>query len=119
MPATDDLVTLLNHLRTNSSLISRYSANPSTAVADYDLTAHERDAVVTRDLDDFVALGVVSSIQELPPVMRGEVTVIPGSSLARAIERLRRSVGRLVRIGRGPQGPDIPRPRPNPPGPRG
>jgi hypothetical protein len=115
MPATDALVQLLAQLRTNSGLQAAFLANPSAAVQDFDLTAHERDAVVTRDLDDFVALGVVSSISELPAVLRGE----PGGSWMP--DWLRRLLDRFIRRNRGPHvdprprpGP-IPRPLPGPP----
>ena len=114
MSATDDLAQLLTDLRTNTGLQAAFVANPSGAVQNYDLTAHERDAVVTRDLDDFVALGLVASISELPAVLRGGPVGPAGPSLPAWLRRLiDRILGR-----RG--GPHVdPRPRPGPlPDPR-
>jgi hypothetical protein len=69
MAATDDLVRLLGDLRTNGALQAAFRQDRGSAVAAYELTGHERDAVVTLDLDDFVALGLVSTTSQLPPVM--------------------------------------------------
>ena len=114
MPATDDLVQLLADLRTNTDLQAAFVANPGGAVQNYELTAHERDAVVTRDLDDFVALGVVSAISELPPVLRGGATGPVGPWLP---EWLRRLLDRIRGRNRPPH--LDPRPRPGPlPDPR-
>jgi hypothetical protein len=114
MPATDDLVDLLNQLRTNATLQAAFRSSPSAALESFDLTAHERDAVMTRDLDDFVALGVVASISELPEVLRGE-RAAGGSWLLRQVETLRRGVRDLLDRRRPlPTRFDVPRPRPQP-----
>jgi hypothetical protein len=108
MAATDALVQLLADLRFNTTLQAAFTQDPSTAVEDYALTGHERDAVVTRDLDDFVALGLVSSISELPPVLRGGGPITP-----RLPDWLRRLLDRILR--RGDRGPHVdPRPGPGP-----
>lgn len=109
MPATDALVQLLADLRTDTALQAAFTQNPGVAVEDYDLTGHERDAVVTRDLDDFVALGLVSSISQLPPVLRGGGP----SSSPWLPEWLRRLLDRILRRRGG--GPHVdPRPGPGP-----
>jgi hypothetical protein len=120
---TDDLVQLLARLGTDGALQTSFRANPGTAIQHFDLTGHERDAVISRDLDDFVALGVVNSISELPAVLRGESEPRPlygGSWFARQLEALRQALLRLRRpILRSPNVP-IPRPlppRPDPPRP--
>jgi aromatic-ring opening dioxygenase LigAB LigA subunit len=118
MAATGALVQLLADLRTDTALQAAFVQNASAAVQDYEITAHERDAVVTRDLDDFVALGVVSSISQLPLVLRGGTPTGP-----RLPEWLRKLLDRLRGRGRGPGPAPHPRPGPlpdpvPPPGPR-
>jgi hypothetical protein len=118
MPATDDLVQLLADLRTDTALQTAFVQNRGGAVVEYELTAHERDAVVTLDLDDFVALGLVSSISELPPVMLGAggqplPPWLP-EWLRRLIERIRRRDPRP-----DPRPAPGPGPLPDPPGPPG
>jgi hypothetical protein len=116
LSATDDLVQLLAQLRTNTGLQAAFLANPSAAVQDFELTAHERDALVTRDLDDFVALGVVTSISQLPAVLRGEHEPRPAGSWMP--EWLRKLIDRLLNRGGGPHVDPRPRPGPLPrPGP--
>jgi hypothetical protein len=118
MPATDDLVDLLNQLWTNATLQAAFRSSPSAALESFDLTAHERDAVITRDLDDFVALGVVASISELPEVLRGE-RVAGGSWLLHQVDTLRRGVRELLDRRRPlPTRFDVPRPGPQPGPPR-
>jgi hypothetical protein len=125
MSATDDLHQLLQQLESDSALQASFRAHPGAAIENFEITAHERDAIVTRDLDDFVALGVVSSIWDLPEVLTG-----PRPSgldllrlrLAKALELLM-SLPRRIRIGRDvirvPRPRPKPEPRPRPaPGPR-
>jgi len=114
MPATDDLVLLLDHLRTDAGLAARFQANPRQAVSTYALTGHERDAVVTRDTDDLVALGVVSSVSELPVVLGGSSR---GTLLDRVL-KFRLELRRLLRL-RLNRRPIIRDPRPPFPGPGG
>jgi hypothetical protein len=117
MAVTAELTQLFDKLRTDAAVQASFRTNPATATEGFALTAHERDAVVSRDLDDFVALGVVASIDQLPAVLRGEPAgpavppVVRGGGwgwLAAQVERLRQAL-RNVRIG-GP-----PRPGPDPP----
>src|SRR3954468_9824317 len=118
MAATDALMQLLADLRTQTAWQTAFVQNASAAVQDYELTGHERDAVLTRDLDDFVALGLVSSISELPAVLRGGSPTGP-----RLPEWLRRLIDLLRGRGRGPEPVPHPGPWPLPdpsprPGPR-
>jgi hypothetical protein len=116
----DDLeVLVLDQLHNNQALIAAFSANPANALAPFELTAHEEHAFVTKDVDAFVALGVVDSVSELPPVLTG---ASPGGGRPGILDRVRAEAGRLVRvIDRVPRPPirlPIPRPRPGtPPGP--
>ena len=133
MAVTSAMRELFDKLYNDTATQNQYRANPSFAVADYDLTAHERDAIVTKDLDDLVELGLADSVAALPEVLRG--TRVPGPSqgggwgwLASIVENARRAAERLPfelprpsipRPGPRPRpGPPGPRPEPNPPGPR-
>jgi hypothetical protein len=112
MPATDALVQLLADLHTNTGLQAAFIANPGGAVENYALTAHERDAVVTRDLDDFVALGLVTSISQLLAVLRGGG---PSGPVRPSIPAwLQRLIDRILRRRRPPHIDPRPRPRPVP-----
>lgn len=71
MAHTAALGQLIQQLDSDTSLQDAFRTNPSNALEPFDVTSHEHDAVVTRDLDDLVALGVASSIEELPEVLRG------------------------------------------------
>ena len=66
---TAHLGLLLDELQTNQALRTDFVANPANAIAPFQLTAHERHAVLKRDCDDFVALGVVSTTADLPDVL--------------------------------------------------
>jgi hypothetical protein len=115
--STDHLVQLVEQLRTNTSLQEQWDQDPASAIASFELTVHERDAVLTRDSDDFVALGIVASIWELPWRLRS------GSRLGDLLLRLRLLFrGLLDRLGiprpRVPWRPPRPLPQPGPePGP--
>lgn len=122
MAVTAELTRLLDKLRTDAALQASFRADPATAAEGFALTPHERDAVVTQDLDDFVALGVVTSIDQLPPVLRGEPPApvqppaIQGGGwgwLARQFAQLREAVLRIRLPGIPPRGPDPP-PGPGP-----
>jgi hypothetical protein len=120
--ATDDLILLLDRLRTDHTLQAQFRANPRAAVADFELTPHERDAVITRDLDDFVALGVVSSISELPEALRGTrggpTVVDVWAGVARELrDILTRFSTAVLNPQPRPQPPRPEPPRPEPPGP--
>jgi hypothetical protein len=111
MPVTDDLVQLLDRLRSDQTLIAQFRTSPGTAIQDFEITAHERDAVVTRDLDDFVALGVVSSISQLPEVLRGT----RGGLRTGLIDRIKQFLKSILQRERVPQPVPRPRPMPDPP----
>jgi hypothetical protein len=115
---TDDLAELVDRLRTDAGLQNVFRGDPMAATQGFALTPHERDAVVTRDLDDLVAIGLVWSIWELPEVLTGPR---PGGLAGRLLWlRLR------LRIPPPPDFEPTPRPRPDPgplpepprPGPR-
>jgi hypothetical protein len=72
MAHTDALGDLIQQLHTDTDLQEKFKTNPGEAVEPFDLTHHEEDAVITRDLDDLVAVGVVSEIADLPEVLRGD-----------------------------------------------
>jgi hypothetical protein len=117
---TSDMQLLFDRLYHQPAVQQAYLDDPAQAVSEYDITAHERDAVVTKDVDDLVALGLAPSIEELPEVVRG--TRAPGQPpglLDRIRDALKKILGRAPGIDTGPDRPDIPRPRPrpDPPGP--
>ena len=106
---TDHLDVLIEQLHTNEQLQNAFVANPSNAMAGFVLTSHERHAILIRDLDDFVALGIVDTIEQLPWPMRGDTPPTSGGVQA-AIDRLRAELDRLTDL--LPDLPDrIPRPR--------
>ncbi|HEX8645857.1 MAG TPA: hypothetical protein VF715_03085 [Thermoleophilaceae bacterium] len=72
MAHTDALGNLLQQLHTDTNLQEAFKSNPANAVEAFDLTHHEEDAVVSRDLDDLVAVGAVGAIADLPEVLRGD-----------------------------------------------
>jgi len=107
---TSDMQLLYSRLAGDANVQAQYRADPSAAVAGYDLTAHEHDAIVTKDLDDLVALGLAPTIEALPEVVRGTRSPQPPGPR-------RPDLGRPG-LERPPGGPEIPRPRPRPmPGP--
>jgi hypothetical protein len=114
---------LFDRLRNQPAVQNAYRANPSQAVSGYGITEHERDAVVTKDLDDLVAIGLAASIEELPEVVRGTRapgSIAGGSWLLRQLERVRQAMRGLRTGGPTPGRPDIPKPEPRPiprPGP--
>jgi hypothetical protein len=63
---TDHLTLLLSELHGNPTLRADFVSNPANAIAPFQLTPHERHAVLKRDCDDFVALEVVDSTGDLP-----------------------------------------------------
>lgn len=119
---TDHLDLLLSELRTNQALRADFVANPANAIAPFQLTSHERHAVLRRDCDDFVALEAVSSTDDLPDLFG-----CPGGGggqidLSDLLDSLRdRLEGLLDRIpGLDRPIPPIPEPEPGPfppPGP--
>ena len=117
MAVTEDLILLVDRLRTDSAFIASFQANAPAAIQGYELTPHERDAVITRDSDDFVALGVVSSISQLPPALGGSTT----SSQLSWLLKLKLRLLQKLRIRRPtireprPKGPFPPGPGPGPP----
>lgn len=69
MAVTDDMALLMNRLRSDAATRAAFAQNPGQAVAGYDLTPHERDAVVTKDCGDLVALGLAPNTSGLPDVL--------------------------------------------------
>jgi hypothetical protein len=72
MAHTDALGEFIQKLHTDTDLQQKFESDPAKALEGFDVTHHEHDAVITRDLDDLVAVGVTHAISELPPVLRGE-----------------------------------------------
>ena len=116
----DDLELLvLDQLHNNQALIDDFRTNAANAIAPFTLTDHERRAFVLKASSDFLALGVVDSVNELPEVLRG--TRAPGGPISQGlIDRIRNAFGRLPLVDRVPRPPiRIPIPRPGPDPPRG
>jgi hypothetical protein len=112
MAATAALYTLLDGLENNPALIASFTASPGAAVADFAITGHERDAVVTRDLDDFLVLGVVTSIWQLPEVLTGPR---PPQTIRDRLLALKAWLQGLLGLGKPPV--LVPKPHPRPPQP--
>jgi hypothetical protein len=120
---------LFEQLRSNQTLREQFEQSPAQAVAPFELTPHERDAVVTRDCDDLVAIGLAPRQSALPSVLDcGGGPQIPQSVLDAIRDRLstvlgpvRDVPGRLPNLpipGLRPRPPrPEPRPGPDPPGP--
>ena len=116
-------VLVLDQLKNNQALITAFEANAANAIAPFTLTSHERNAFVRRASSDFVQLGVVDTVSQLPVVLGGGGG--GGSSHGRhelpagVLERIRDIVAGLInRFPRPPIRFPIPRPRPGtPPGP--
>jgi hypothetical protein len=109
MSTTPGLAALIGQLRTDSALQASFATNPSAAIVGFEMTGHERHAVVTRDADDLVAIGAVSSASELPGVLRPAPAPAPG--VFDRLLQLRLRIQRLIRFARPPVDP----PRPDPP----
>ena len=107
---TDDLEALFARLRTDVPFQQAFAANRAGAIADYDLTGHERRAVIEGKLEEFVALGIVDAVSELPPALGGGTG---RARLPRAVaDRLRALVDRVI-LRRPPRPlPEHPVPRP-------
>jgi hypothetical protein len=121
---TDEMALLMNRLRTDPVTQEAFRQDRAQAIAGYDLTGHERDAILTRDCDDLVALGLASNTAGLPDVLDcpgfQRPTVAPG-----ILDRLTGGIGDLIRPIRDrlpiPDRLRLPRPfgpRPTPPGPK-
>ena len=119
MSHTAALGQLIQQLDTDTTVQDAFRSDPAGAVAGFEMTDHERDAVLTRDLDDLVAIGAAPSIDALPEVLRGTRADGPHLNLPdHLLDRLDRIRNRLPDLlGRNPR-PDIPRVPPQPePGP--
>jgi hypothetical protein len=66
---TDALAELIQQLHTDQSLQGQFKASPQDVCDQYELTPHEHDAMVDRDCEDLVALGVADSVSDLPKVL--------------------------------------------------
>ena len=107
---TDHMELVLDQLRTNSAFQADFQDNPADALTPFDLTTHERDALVTRDCDDLKALGLTN----LPSVL-GCPQGGGFGRLAELIAALRERLKKL--LDRGPDIPDLDQPVPPPPPP--
>jgi hypothetical protein len=72
MAHTDALGDFIEKLHTDTDLQEKFKSDPAEALEDFEVTHHEHDAVITRDLDDLVAVGVAHEIAALPEVLRGD-----------------------------------------------
>ena len=123
MAVTDEMALLMNRLRSDPVTRAAFQQDPEQAIAGYDLTGHERDAILTRDCDDLVALGLAANVGGLPDVLDcpepRRPTLAPG-----ILDRLTGGVGDLIRPIRDllpiPDRLRLPRPwgGSRPPGPR-
>jgi hypothetical protein len=120
---TGHLELLFDELRTNQGLRAEFVTNPANAIAPFELTGHERHAVIKRDCDDFVALEIVSSTSQLPDVLGCPGGGGGGVDISDLLDAVRARLEELVdwrpRIpGREPPFPPKPDPEPEPrPGP--
>lgn len=123
MGVTDHMAELFDRLRNDAAFRNQFSANREQAIAEYELTGHERDAVLTSDCDDLVALGLASSVSGLPSVLDCPERRRPGLSPG-VIDRIRDRIDDVIRPirDRVPLPPvELPPPfrrRPEPPQPR-
>jgi hypothetical protein len=62
---TGHMELFLSELRTNNTLQADFTANPANAVAPFELTPHERRAILTKDCNDLLAL----ELTNLPPLL--------------------------------------------------
>jgi Aromatic-ring-opening dioxygenase LigAB, LigA subunit len=60
---------LIQQLHTDQALQEQFKASPQDVCDQYELTAHEHDAMVDRDCDDLVGLGVADSAADLPDAL--------------------------------------------------
>jgi hypothetical protein len=113
---TDHLELLLSELHTNQTLRADFVTNPANAIAPFQLTGHERHAVLKRDCDDFVALELVASTGDLPDLFGcpGGGGGRPGS-LEDLLDAIRARLEDLLE--RRPRIPGFDPPRPPEPGP--
>lgn len=121
MAHTAALGQLIEQLDTDENLKDAFRSNPANALEPFDVTGHEHDAVVTRDLDDLVAIGAAASIEALPEVLRGTRADGPHFNVPEALrdrlEWIRRRIPDLMDRNPHPSIPRIP-PQPGPgPGP--
>lgn len=57
-----ELEELINDLQGNPNLIADFILNPKTVVERYNLSASEKSAILTGDLDSLVSVGVSNSL---------------------------------------------------------
>lgn len=110
MAHTDALQQFMDQLRTDTALQDQLRNQPSQAVSGRALTAHERDALMTLDADDFVATGFAPSVYHLPPPLRPQPS-IQIDELAELREHINKLLEKHPGFGR------LPQPGPFPPGP--
>ncbi|HEX8645856.1 MAG TPA: hypothetical protein VF715_03080 [Thermoleophilaceae bacterium] len=118
MTYTPALGEFFQRLGTDAALQRTYQLNPARAADGFKLTSHEREAVVTADLDGLVVVGAAPTVEQLPAVVRN--TSAPGPEITRAVNRFWSNLASMLasiplppflRRGSGP-----PPPGPPPPG---
>jgi hypothetical protein len=85
---------LFERLNTDTAFQQTYRMSPTRAVEGFKLTSHEREAIVTTDLDGLVVVGAASSVEALPAVVR--TTSEPGPEIARAANRMWSNIAALL-----------------------
>ncbi len=120
MAHTEALGEFIQKLHTDTDLQQKFQSDPSEALEGFEVTHHEHDAVITRDLDDLVAVGVAGAIADLPPVLRGdheeEPELLPDHLRIR-LERIEANILHLMEHTiPQPRIPDVPGPGPQPRG---
>ncbi|HEX8742908.1 MAG TPA: hypothetical protein VF712_07225 [Thermoleophilaceae bacterium] len=121
MAVSSDMGLLFERLRNDPVTQAEFEQNRAQATAGYQLTTHERDAVMTSDCDDLVALGLAGNVASLPASLEcpepSRPTIAPG-----LIDRITGAVADVIRPIRDrvplPDRLDLPRPfrrRPPPP----
>ena len=125
MPAavTDHLELLLAELHTNQALRAEFATNPANAIAPFNLTSHERHAVLKRDCDDLLVLEVAASNGDLPDLLgcpgSGGGGPLDLSDLLDSVrDRLAGLLDRVPGLDRPIPPKPQPEPGPSPPGPR-
>ncbi|WP_225745021.1 arginine deiminase [Marinilactibacillus sp. Marseille-P9653] len=76
-----DFNTVVNHLQGNISDISSYLSNPEKFLSKYDLSAAERNALLSKDIDALTTLGVedelVAGVMSSPWMHSQRCTIRP------------------------------------------
>ena len=115
---TSALDQVLSKLHNDLAFRQSFIADAEGALAGYELTGHERNSLVRRQINDFVALGIVDTVSQLPPPLRPEGGRPPTGGIRvplSVLDRVRAAIRELI-LRRPPRPPfDRPRPGPQPP----